>query len=83
MQKERKHYDSLFKRMRLNSYERKNVSGLAQELSVSAALLYHWRNEYKQYGKGIIKQTLEEKEFNEMKKRMRDIEMENEILIKH
>lgn len=89
MKKERTHYDSLFKENAVKlSYERKNVSGLARELGVSAALLYRWREEYTQYGKGsfpgngIIKQTPEEKELSEMKKRIRDIEMENDILKK-
>jgi len=89
MKKERKHYDSLFKENAVKlSYERKNVSGLVRELGVISALLYRWREEYDQYGKGsfpgngIIKQTPEEKELNEMKKRMRDIEMENDILKK-
>ena len=83
------HYDSLFKENAVKlSYERKNVSGLARELGVSAALLYRWRVEYAQYGKGsfpgngIIKQTPEEKELSAMRKRIRDIEIENEILKK-
>ncbi len=38
MKKERTHYDSLFKENAVKlSYERKNVSGLARELGVSAA----------------------------------------------
>lgn len=89
MKKARKQYDSLFKENAVKlSYERKNVSGLARELGVSAALIYRWREEYSQYGKGsfpsngIIKQTPEEKELSEMKKRIRDIEMENDILKK-
>ena len=51
-------------------------------------MLYRWREEYAQYGKdsflgnGIIKQTPEEKELSEMKKRIRDFEMENDILKK-
>ena len=40
MKKERKHYDSLFKENAVKlSYERKNVSSLAREFGVSAALL--------------------------------------------
>ncbi|MFV0546053.1 MAG: transposase [Bacteroides sp.] len=47
MKKERMHYDSLFKENAVKlSYERKNVSGLAGELSVSAALIYRWSKEY-------------------------------------
>ena len=70
------------------SYERKNASGLARELGVRAALIYRWREEYSQYGKGsfpgngIIKQTPEEKELSDMKKHIRDIEIENDILKK-
>ena len=57
------------------SYERKDVSGLARELGVSAALIYRWREEYSQYGKGsfpgngITKMTPEAKELSDMKKR--------------
>ena len=64
------------------------MSGLARELGVSAALIYRWREEYSQYGKGsfpgngIIKQTPEEMELSDMKKRIRDIEIENDILKK-
>lgn len=89
MKKARKQYDSLFKENAVKlSYERKNVSGLARELGVSAALIYRWREEYSQYGKGsfpgngITKMTPEEKELSDMKKRIRDIEMENDILKK-
>jgi len=51
------------------------VSGLARELGVSATLIYRWREEYSQYGKGsfpgngITKMTPEAKELSDMKKR--------------
>lgn len=50
MKKERTHYYSLLKENAVKlSYKRKDVSGLARELGVSAPLLYFWREEYVQY----------------------------------
>lgn len=60
---------------------------LPVNIGVSATLIYRWREEYS-HGKGsfpsngINKMTPKEKEISDMKKRMSDIEMENDILKK-
>lgn len=51
MRKQRTHYDKAFKDNAVKlSFERNNVSELAQELGVEPMLLYRWRKEYQ--GKG-------------------------------
>ena len=64
------------------------MSRLARELGISAAFIYRWRKEHAQYGKesfpgnDLIKMTPEEKELSALKKRIRRIETENDILKK-
>jgi len=89
MKKKRKKYDKVFKEQAVRlSYERGNVSDLAKELGISSAILYRWRQEIAYYkeksfpGQGKLKQTAEEAELSALKKRLVDIEMENEILKK-
>jgi transposase len=51
MRKQRTHFDKAFKENAIKlSLERKNISELAQELSIAPFLLYRWRKEYRQKG---------------------------------
>ena len=68
MVKERTHYDWVFKEKAVNlGYERKNVSELSRELSITSHIIYGWRKELEKYGQGsfpcngIIKMTSEKK----------------------
>ena len=89
MGKERKHYDRSFKDNAVAlSYDRKNVSELARELGIPSNLIYRWRKESEEYGEGSFpgngfqKMTPEEKELADLKEKMRNLELENEILKK-
>lgn len=51
MRKQRTHFDKAFKENAVKlSFERKNISGLAQELGIAPFLLYRLRKEYRQKG---------------------------------
>jgi|SRR5574344_379531 transposase len=51
MRKQRNHYDKAFKENAVKlSLERKNVSGLAQELGIEPVMLYRWRKEFQNNG---------------------------------
>ena len=70
------------------SYERTNVSELARELGVTAPHLYKWRKEYEEFGegsfpgKGNLKLTPEQEKIHELQKRLKDAELERDILKK-
>jgi len=70
------------------SYERHNISELARELGIKVTMLYKWRKEYEQYGKGSfpgkgnIKQTPEQGLIAELEKKLKDAELERDILKK-
>ena len=82
-------YDRSFKERAVKlSYERDSVRGLASELGVSAERLYKWRAEYAQHGEssfqghGVERLSDEGKELKEVQKKLRNAEMELEILKK-
>lgn len=70
------------------SKSRDNLNDLARELGVRAELLYRWRTEFMDKGEGsfpghgIAKHTPEEAEIARLKKQLRDVEMERDILKK-
>ncbi|ALS25056.1 hypothetical protein AT864_00001 [Anoxybacillus sp. P3H1B] len=81
-------YDKEFKiqTVKMIQEQGKPVAQVARELGVSDNTLYRWINEFKQdpvnafRGSGNLK--IEEKTLLEMQKRIRQLEMENEILKK-
>src|SRR5690606_33468321 len=81
-------YDKDFKiqTVRMIQEQGKPVAQVARELGVSDNTLYRWISEFKQdpvnafRGSGNLK--MEEKTFLDMQKRIRQLEMENEILKK-
>ena len=89
MKQTRKIYDRAFKEKAVHlSYERHNISELARELGVTAPQLYKWRKEYEEYGQGSfpgngkLKQTLEQEQIAELGRRLKDAELERDILKK-
>jgi len=83
-----KQYDKEFKiqTVRMIQEQGKSVAQAARELGIAENTLYRWVSEYKQdpvnafRGSGNLK--IEEKTFLDMQKRIRQLEMENEILKK-
>ena len=89
MRKQRTHYDKAFKENAVKlSFERTNVSELAQELGVEPLLLYRWRKEYQNKGplsfpgNGVKALSEEAKKVAELEKRLYDAETERDILKK-
>ena len=89
MTKIRKKYDRTFKERAVElSKDRKNISELARELGVSAAQLYKWRKESEDFGTGSfpgngnVKQTPEQERISALEKKLKDSELELEILKK-
>jgi transposase len=89
MKKMRKVYDRVFKEKAVQlSYERHNISELARELGITAPQLYKWRKEYEEFGQGSfpgngnIKQTQEQELIAELERKLKDAEIERDILKK-
>ncbi|MFE3849506.1 IS3 family transposase [Flavobacterium sp. LB3P45] len=89
MKQFRKVYDKAFKEKAVQlSYERTNVSELARELGVTAPQLYKWRKEFEEFGegsfpgKGNLKLSPEQEKIHELEKRLKDAELERDILKK-
>lgn len=89
MKKVRKIYDASFKEQAVQlSYDRTNVSELARELGITAPQLYKWRKEFETFaegsfpGKGNLKQTPEQAKIHELEKKLKDAELERDILKK-
>jgi len=89
MKQTRKIYDRAFKEKVVQlSYERHNISALARELNVKAPQLYKWRKEVEEFGigsfpgNGKLKQTPELEKIAELERKLRDAEVERDILKK-
>lgn len=89
MMKTRKKYDNAFKERAVQlSKERKNLSELARELGIYPSQLYKWRKEEEEFGAGSfpgngnLKQTPEQERINALEKRLKDAELERDILKK-
>lgn len=89
MKRERKIYDPAFKTKAVQlSKERTNVSELARELGIAVTLLYKWRKEYEEFGEGSfpgngnLKLTAEQEKIYELEKKLKDAELERDILKK-
>ena len=89
MKKERRIYDSAFKIKAVElSNQRSNLSELARELGIQVSLLYKWRKDFQEYGegsfpgKGNLKLTPEQERLHELEKKLKDAEMERDILKK-
>lgn len=89
MKQVRKIYDIAFKEKAVQlSYERTNISELARELGITAPQLYKWRKEFEEFGagsflgKGNLKLTPEQEKIHELEKKLKDAELERDILKK-
>ncbi len=89
MKQVRKIYDKAFKEKAVQlSNERTNISELARELGITAPQLYKWRKEVEVFGegsfpgKGNLKLTPEQEKIHELEKKLKDAELERDILKK-
>ncbi|WP_177765156.1 transposase [Flavobacterium sp. I3-2] len=89
MKQGRKIYDTAFKIRAVElSNDRNNLSELARELGIKVSLLYKWRKEYQQFGTGSfpgngnLKLTPEQERIHELEKKLKDAELERDILKK-
>lgn len=89
MKQVRKIYDKSFKEKVVQlSYERTNISEFARELGVTAPQLYKWRKEFEEFGEGSfpgngnLKLTAEQEKIHELEKKLKDAELERDILKK-
>lgn len=87
--KTRKKYDRAFKERAVQlSKERKNLSELACELGIYPTQLYKWRKEEEEFGAGSfpgngnLKQTPEQERISTLEKKLKDAELERDILKK-
>ena len=85
----RKIYDTAFKTKAVElSNERSSISELARELGIGVAMLYKWRKDYEKFGlrsflgKGILKQTSDQKIISDLEAKLKDAELERNILKK-
>ena len=89
MTQQRQKYDREFKQQAVElSFTRGNAREIATELGIREELLYRWRREYQKYdnnsfpGQGKPKMTDLERENAQLKKALRDTQMERDILKK-
>lgn len=86
----RRQYDSEFKKqaVKLCLEDGKTVSEVADHLGINRDLLYHWRKQMQKKGElafpGNGKQLLtsEQQRIKDLEKRLKDVEMERDILKK-
>ncbi len=89
MSKRKKNYTTEFKTKAVElTYLRGNVKKVSDELGIPYSVLHRWRKESTKYGKnsfpgrGKPKLTDEQREIAELRKKLRDSELENQILKK-
>jgi len=89
MSREKRNYTVEFKEKAVElSYARGSVVEIFRELDIPSSVLSRWRRESDTYGrnsfpgKGNPKLTDEQREIAELKKRLRDAELERDILKK-
>ena len=89
MKQVRKIYDKAFKEKAVQlSYDRTNISELARELGITAPQLSKCRKAFEEFGegsfpgKGNLKLTPEQEKIHELEKRLKDAELERDILKK-
>src|SRR5690606_2920266 len=89
MKQGRKIYDTSLKiRAEEISNDRSTLSELARELGIKVTLLYKWRKEHEKFGEGSfpgngnLKLTPEQERIHELEKKLKDAELERDILKK-
>jgi transposase len=87
---QRRKYDSDFKRnaVLLSEDPERSASEVAENLGIASDLLYRWRREYRAKtdlafpGHGREGLTAQEQKIRELEKKLKDVEMERDILKK-
>jgi len=87
---QRRKYDPDFKRnaVKLTKEAGRTISGVAENLGINKDLLYRWRREMRAKdeiafpGNGREALTLQQQKIRDLEKKLRDAEMEREILKK-
>ena len=89
MSKQKREYTMEFKQKAVElSHARGNAAEVCRELGLNPSVLGRWRREAKKYGEnsfpgmGNPKLTEEQREIAELKKKLRDVEIERNILKK-
>jgi transposase len=89
MSKRKRNYSIEFKKKAVElSFARGSVTQICRELDIPTSVLSRWRRESDQYGnnsfpgRGKPKLTDEQREIAELKKKLRNSELENQILKK-
>ena len=89
MRKQHRNYSPSFKQKAVElSYARGSVKQICEELDISYSVLHRWRSESKDYGKNSFpgrckpKLTEEQKEIALLKRQLKDVSEENELLKK-
>ena len=89
MKRERRHFDKEFKLMAVNlCLAGKSTKEVAKELGLRTELVTRWKREYNQYkdgsfsGQGNLNMTEEQKEIAQLKKELREAQLERDILKK-
>ena len=83
MKEETKKYPEEFKKQIVELYENgKTVINLAREYGLVEQTIYKWIHRYETVSKDELGQDVSQADINAMKKRIAELEMENEILKK-
>jgi transposase len=89
MSRRKKNYSVEFKKKALElSFARGSVTQICEELDIPTSVLSRWQRESCEYGKnsfpgrGKPKLTDEQREISELRKKLRNSELENQILKK-
>ena len=89
MTKSRRQFDRSFKLKAVElSYQRDNIKELAEELGIRVDLLYRWRREFASRkgisfpGNGKVARSKEEEEIARLKKELKEMRLERDILKK-
>lgn len=89
MSKPKNYYTKTFKQKAVElSYATGSIKQTCKDLDISLSSLSRWRKELKQYGKnsfpgkGNLKLTDQEREILELKSKLKDAELERDILKK-
>lgn len=89
MKRERRHYDKEFKQMAVNlCLTGKSTREVAGELGIRIELVRRWKREFEQYdqgsfsGHGNVNMTEEQKQIAQLKKELKEAQIERDILKK-
>lgn len=89
MSKRNRRYTEVFKQKAVElSHTGKTIKQVCNDLDVPVSVLSRWRREFREYGKnsfpgkGKPKLTDDQRKISELQKKLRDSELENQILKK-